>query len=319
MILIIILYALFASTFTISKAALSYSTPLFLVAVRFVLASIILMTYCAATRRLVAISQRDYFLFAQLAFCTFYLSFTTDVAALQYISSANACLIYNLSPFITALFAYFLYREKLSSKQTVALVVGFLGYLPLLQTMGDTGGSQGFHGELLMLCAVASSCYGWLIVKQLVVERGYHPLFINGVGILAASVLASAHAFMFEGIPSITFTGGAQPEMLVRAVNALVGPRYLDWGMFCIYTILLVIIAHIICYVLYAYLLRRYSATFMALAGSLTPLFAGLFGWFFLHEHISTSFFITLGITCIAIGIFYYDELKTMPEAERAK
>lgn len=309
MILIIILYALFASTFTISKAALSYTTPLFLVAVRFFLAGVILLGYSLVRKKMRRIPKRDYFLFIQLALCTFYLSFTTDVAALQYISSANACLIYNLSPFITAFLAYILHQETLSIKQAGALLLGFFAYIPLVQAMAHQGDSWQFRGELLMLCAVASSCYGWLILKQLVVDRKYNPVFVNGIGIFAASIVTSIHAFLAEGVPSIIFTGGYQPSFLISLVGAFTGNAYLDWGMFCIYTLLLVIIAHIICYVLYTYLLKTYSPTFMALAGSLTPLFAGFFGWFFLGEKISVSFCVTLSLTSCAIALFYYDEL----------
>lgn len=309
MILIIILYAFFASTFTISKAALSYTTPLFLVAVRFFLAGVILLGYSLVRKKLQYIPKRDYFLFIQLALFTFYLSFTTDVTALQYISSANACLIYNLSPFITAFLAYIMHREVISIKQAGALLLGFFGYLPLIQASAQQGEVLQFWGELLMLCAVVSSCYGWLILKKLVVERSYNPVFVNGIGIFIASIITGIHAFLVEGVPSIVFKGGYQPSFLINAVEAFTRTHYLDWGMFCLYTLLLVIIAHIICYVLYAYLLKTYSPTFMALAGSLTPLFAGFFGWFFLHEKISGSFYITLSLTSCAIALFYYDEL----------
>ena len=80
--------------------------------------------------------------------------------------------------------------------------------------------------------------------------------------------------------------------------------------MCAIYTLLLIIIANIIGYNLYGYLLHHYSTTFLSFAGSITPLFAALLAWFFLHETITKGFIMTFVMTLIGLWVFYREEMK---------
>lgn len=72
MILIAILYALCAATFTISKATLAYSQPIFYVGVRMLAAGLVIMASYRGiyrTERLIAMLTRDWRLFAQIVLC----------------------------------------------------------------------------------------------------------------------------------------------------------------------------------------------------------------------------------------------------------
>jgi drug/metabolite transporter (DMT)-like permease len=66
----------------------------------------------------------------------------------------------------------------------------------------------------------------------------------------------------------------------------------------------------LICYNLYGYLLRRFSATFMSFAGLTTPLFTALFGWIFLGEVASPAFYLSFSILSVGLLLFYQEELK---------
>ena len=77
MVLIIILYLLFASTFTLAKAALSYVTPFLFIAIRMMLGGSLLLGYYIfiARRQVIIQKNKDYLLFAQVIifhiFCAF--------------------------------------------------------------------------------------------------------------------------------------------------------------------------------------------------------------------------------------------------------
>lgn len=71
------------------------------------------------------------------------------------------------------------------------------------------------------------------------------------------------------------------------------------------------LISNIICYNLYGYLLTKYSATFLSLAGLITPLFASLFGWYFLNEQITWHFYMSIFLFSIGLFIFYQEEITT--------
>ena len=81
------------------------------------------------------------------------------------------------------------------------------------------------------------------------------------------------------------------------------------------YSIALIIIANIICYNLYGYLLSRYSATFLSFAGFMTPLFAAGLGWLFLNEQVTWHFFAT--IFMVIFGLYLFHERKPIVFEEK--
>jgi len=92
----------------------------------------------------------------------------------------------------------------------------------------------------------------------------------------------------------------------------LVGERLF---VLCGYSLLLVLIANIIGYNLYGYLLSRYSATFLSFAGFMTPLFAALLGWIFLSEPVSWHFFATM--IFVVFGLYLFHERKPIVFEEK--
>ncbi len=132
LLLVFLLYMLFASTFTFSKAVLLYATPIFFIGVRMVVAGIILLLYYYFfSRKRQFFKKKDWGLFTQIILFHIYLAYVFEVKALVYVTSSKACLLYNLSPFVTALFSYFLFKERLTRVQWLGLFIGFDAFLPL--------------------------------------------------------------------------------------------------------------------------------------------------------------------------------------------
>lgn len=309
MLLILILYVLFASTFTLGKIAIEYIPPILFIAIRMSFAGLLLLGYQYFFNR----SQwrydwRDTSAFAQIAVFLMFIAFVAEFWALQYVSAAKACLLYNLSPFATALLAYLLLAEKLTKKQWCGLIIGFLGFIPII--MQQTGMEQlTVHigvlsmPELFLLVAVVSSCYGWIIMKQLVKERAYSAIMVNGVTMLWAGILSLITSFVIEGNPRIY---AAQSPLYDLS------PYHYALLMVIFCTISLVLIAHVVCFNLYSVLLKRYSVTFISFAGFTTPLFAALLDWIVFGQVISIAFFATVGFVMIGLYLFYQDEFITI-------
>jgi drug/metabolite transporter (DMT)-like permease len=83
-----------------------------------------------------------------------------------------------------------------------------------------------------------------------------------------------------------------------------------DWVQFLKITCAVIVVGNFIYYNLYGYLLRTYTATFMAFAGFLCPLFAAVFGWYFLGEEVNATFFFSLFVVVLGLAIFYQEEFK---------
>jgi drug/metabolite transporter (DMT)-like permease len=305
MILVIIMYFLFASTFTIGKAALAYVSPFLFTGIRMTLGGSILLGYAYKNaKRRWFFDGDDYALFARIIIFHIFCAYTLEFWALEYVTSAKACLLYSLSPFITAVFSYFLFSEQLSIRQVCGLTIGFLGFIPILiaQTpIEEMTQHIGFLScyEIALILSVIASAYGWMIMKKLV-NKGYSFIVVNGVGMTGGGILAFLFSIAIEGFPVLKNT-----PVVISSVAQYYGVFTENILMLGIYSLTIVIIANIIGYNLYAYLLSRYSATFLSFAGFVTPLFTAVLGWVFLDEEVTWHFFATMIIIVYGLYLFH--------------
>jgi drug/metabolite transporter (DMT)-like permease len=292
MILIVLLYMLGASTFTLAKAALAYTQPIFFIGVRMIIAGVLLLGFLMVSKITWRFERRHYFLLAQIIVFHIYCAFVLEFIGLKAMTSSKACLIYSLAPFLTALLSYWFFAERLTKRKWAGLIIGFIGFCPIMLKATPTEGAT-YWGisvpEILMILAVFSSAYGWIVMKRLM-QQGYSPVALNGISMLGGGLLAFMTSAFFEWNDS---------ALLVTNMVAFVG-----------YTAALIIVANLIFYNLYGALLYRYSATFISFAGFICPLFAALYGMFFLGEQISWWFFVAVIMIALGLYLFYQEELK---------
>lgn len=298
MVLVAFLYMIIASTFTIGKLALRYLQPIFFIGVRMVLSGLLLLGYLYFFRRSQLIFRReDRWNFLTIILFHIFFSFVAEFWALQYLSSSKVCLFYSLSPFIAAIFSYLWFSEIMTFRKFLGLAIGFCAFLPVFISNTDAGQSAVWFlswPELAMLLSVVSATYGWTVVRQLG-RSGYSMFMINGIGMLGGGLLSLVVSFLLKGWPTMHSVSGSLPRDLL----AISG-----------YTLLLILLANVVFYNLYGYLLHRYTVTFISFAGFSTPLFAALYGRVFLGESVGGSFFLTVFLVSIGLYIFYQEELR---------
>lgn len=291
----LLLYALFASVFIIAKTGLNAVQPLFLVSTRMSLAGLLLLSYQLFVKKeRLSFTNKTWKYLILLSVFNIYLTNIFEFWGLRYLTTFKTCFIYSLSPFLSALFSYFLFSEKLTSKKWVGLTVGFVGFMPILmsQTSSEEQVGQLFFfswAELTVVMAAICSVYGWIVLKQLVNEYQVPPLTANGISMFIGGSLALVHSFIVEEW---------KPFPIIK------------YSTFFECTILLILISNLICYNLYGMLLKRYSATFMSFAGFTTPLFTALFGWLLLNETVTWPFYLSFIMVLIGLLIFDQEELK---------
>lgn len=230
----------------------------------------------------------------RLAIFNIYITNVLEFWGLKYLTSFKTCFIYSLSPFISALFSYLIFTEKMSPKKWLGLIVGFLGMLPILlsetTTEQETGHLFMFSwAELAVIAAATTSVYGWIILRQIVNENGYSPMFANGISMIIGGAMALIHSSFVEDW------------------NPLPVTEFLPF-LFCAGWLL--VVSNLICYNLYGWLLKRFSATFMSFAGFTTSMFSAFFGWAFLSESLTWALVTSTLIILCGLTIFYQEELK---------
>jgi len=293
MILVFVLFALFASVFVISKEALFHGAPFFLIGSRMLIAGGLFLLFAfIRERKWVLPKKRALFSLFLLAFFNIYLTNVCEFWGLKYLSSSKTCFLYSLSPFVSALLSFLLFREKLSSKKWLGLGVGIVGLMPLLLSQTSLEESVGTLlcfslPELSVLVAVFASAYGWILLRQLVAEEGLSPLYANGFSMLLGGLMALLHS-------GATETWNPLPVTHMYP--------------FALCFIALLVISNGLAYNLAGAILKRFSATFFSFAGLTTPVFTALFAFFAHKEVPEPAFWISYAFIILGLVIFYYEE-----------
>lgn len=295
MFFVFLLFALFASVFTVGKIGLEYAQPFFLIGARMLLAGIVLLGYeFYWNGSKFKIDWQGCRRILRLALFNIYLTNVLEFWGLKYLTSFKTCFIYSLSPFISALFSYIIFSEKMSVKKWIGLCIGFLGILPMLLSETsleqETGHLFVFSwAELAVVVAATTSVYGWILLRQLVNENGYSPQLANGMSMIIGGSMSLIHSGFVENWNPVPVT------------------EFLPFLLCCAW---LLIVSNLICYNLYGWLLKRFSATFMSFSGFTTSMFSALFGWALLNETLTWALFISTTIILFGLTIFYQEELK---------
>jgi drug/metabolite transporter (DMT)-like permease len=295
--IVIFMYAIWSSVFSLGKMTLQYCPPLFLTGARMFLAGLLLLAFLAIFKRSsFKLNRVQTLSIGLLAFFSIYLSNALEFWGLQYLTAAKTCFIYSLSPFFAALFSYLHFNEKMNSRKWLGLGIGFLGFIPVLLT--QTGSEELLNAfsffswpTLAIMGAALCSVYGWVVLRLVVKDHSISPLMANGASMLLGGLLAFGHSFLVE----------SWNPLPVEAHN---------FTPFLQGTLLMTLVSNIICYNLYGMLLKRFTATFLSFMGLLSPIFASLNGLLFLREPLSWTIILSTGIVCLGLWIVYRAELK---------
>jgi drug/metabolite transporter (DMT)-like permease len=290
--LAILEYAILASTFTIAKVAVAYADPLFLIGIRMVFAAPLMFILHKLQKGSTFTIKREHWpLFLCVSLFHIFLPFIGEFWALQFVSSAKTAITYSLTPFIAAILSFFLLKKKISTKQSLGLLIGIFGLLPIFISGDEVNYSAGEFlmvslPEFVLLLSVISASYAWFIVSKLM-EAGYGISLINGVAMFIGGCLSLGAWYVFSS-----------DEPAIRG----------DFNQFLLWTSLLIVVANVISYNFYGWLLRHMSITLMSAVGFFCPIFASIYGLFLLDEKLGMSHLVALVMVAVGIWLFYREE-----------
>lgn len=293
--LIVFLQALFAIIFPLGKMSLEYAGPFFLVGLRMIMAGTILLIYQFFTdRKHFVFYKKDLLSLILLSIFNIYITNSFEFWGLQYLNSAKACFIYNLTPFIDAIISYFMFNEKMTVKKLIGLSIGFLGFIPIIYFQG--GGEVDLphigwfsYAELAVIIAAITMAVGWIIMRTFSRNPHYSIITVNALSMVLGGSMSLAHSSFVENWNPAPYTA----FIPMIALTFVIG-----------------FIQNIICYNLYAWLLRRYSSTLISFIGFTMPLFGALFAWFMLGEVVTWDFYFAGIIVSIGLTMYYQEELR---------
>lgn len=294
------LFGTWTSVFSLGKIALEHSTPLFVTAIRMLAAAVILIGYLIVKKKnSLKLKKKQILPIILLAIFSIYLTNVCEFWGLKYLSSSKTCFIYSLSPFLTAFFSYLHFKEKMNFQKWIGMIIGILGIVPVLflQTGNENqAGGLGFLSwpALAVMGAALFSVYGWVLLRLVVKDNKgeeVSPLVANGYSMLIGGALALIHSFMID-------TWNPVPVNINGIFPFAKG------------ILIIIFLSNILCYNLYGYLLKKFTATFLSFIGLLSPFFTSITSWLLIGE--KPSWTILLSTTIVISGLFlvYKAELK---------
>lgn len=292
LLLAFVMYGFFGSSFVVGKGTLKYGGPVFLTALRMVLAASILFVAQVVIDRKKVVSPKGYW--PEIILLSIFNIFFTNVLefwGLQYLTSYQTCYVYSLSPFLAAIISYFALKEKLGGYKIAGLIIAFVGFAPLLIYKEATESKRFYISlpEWAMLGAVVATVTGWIVMRKLVYKKGFPVLMANSYSMFIGGIMAFITSAFFEGVQPLPVS---------------------NWQYFLTGMVIITLINNIAGYNLYAFLTKKFTVTLMGFIGFVTPLITALFGWLFLDEPVTLLFFISYSVVLVGFFLFSKEELS---------
>jgi len=288
MLFVAIMNICFAAALPLLKIALAYTSPDMMVAMRMVLGGLALLTYVVIREGMPAWRTLPWRLICKVALFEVYLLCLGEAWALERMTSAKASVIWSLLPLLTACAVRICQGIPLSRVQWFAMGIAMAGYSLTIDVHEVMQGGYGIP-ELMMMGAVCAAAYGYIVLEQLALEMQSVALS-SGLMMLVGGVGSLLTVIMGHGVQSVT--------------RAVTHPTL--WAvMACI-----VLFENVIGLTLQTFLMRRYSATFLAISIFMTPVCGVLIGVWFLGEPWYHMYGAALLATFSGVILFYHEEIR---------
>jgi drug/metabolite transporter (DMT)-like permease len=257
------LCGIWGSTWLAIKLGLRDLPPLTFAGIRFVLAALILFTIVALRGLHLPQSAREWRLLAYTGFLTITLNYALVFWGEQYISSGLAAVLSATVPlFGLPLAHWYLASEPLTGWKVAGVVLGVVGVATVCSGQLGTGGPLALWASLGIILAALATAHAGVLVKA----SGTHiePSMLAGIQMAGGCIPLLIAGILLEGNP-------LEFHWTARAVAAL---AYLT------------IPGSVIAFLMYYWLIRHTTVTWVLLIPLVTPLVAVLFGVLFAGETV---------------------------------
>jgi drug/metabolite transporter (DMT)-like permease len=189
----------FASAYALIRISLTELPPLTVAAIRFLLASslIVPLTFVLYRGSGSRITPGDLTIVLALSIVQIFLPNFLQNIGLEYTTASVSSVLQSTTPVFTLLLAFTFLKEKIGLRQVAGVVVGMIG-VTLLSTGGNLANLAGsvFIGNLLQIGVAASYALSGIVGKVLL--RRYQPMFIVTLTFVFGAALFTLFAVGFE-------------------------------------------------------------------------------------------------------------------------
>ena len=269
--LVVLTTSLMGSAFAIGKIGLAYATPIMLVALRFLIAGVIMAIIVKCLRMAHPKQMTDWLKIALIGFFQTAGVMGCIFVSLRTISAGQSSILTFMNPLLVVVFGTLFMKMTYNWRQWIGVILGFVGVIITLGAQVDLR-----IGTLFGFLSAISWAIGTLLIKKW--------------GVHFNTWVLTAYQMLFGGL--ILFVGSfllENPSFQVTALSITI----LLW---------LALMASIVQFAVWFYLLQTGEPGKTSAFLFLAPFFGVLTGWLLLDETIAWN--VILGGVCIFIGIF---------------
>src|SRR6266702_5623133 len=290
-----VLCVIWSSTWLAIKVGLRDLPPISFVAIRFVIAVVVLVAVSIGRVRVLPVRRSDYSLLAFTGLLMFALNYPLLFWGEKYVSSGLAAVLQATIPIFGMLFAHLLLPEEPMRWQRLAGALLALGGVALIcGRLLDRSGMLAFWGGLGIVLGAAGAAFSNVLLKRRAFE-------------LAPAMIA-AWQMLFVILP-----------LIVLGLTFEGSPTRFHWSAMSIFCLLyLAVIGSALTFLLLYWLLPRMTVTNLQTISLITPPGAVAFGWFLGGE--TFSLWSLLGACFVLAGIWIiFRKIKPAPQPEKVR
>lgn len=215
---IAVMIAIWGTTWAAIRVGLEDVPPFAGVALRFALASVVLLGVALALGLRPGATARERRMWLLHGPLSFAISYAVTYWAEQWVPSGLTAVLFATFPLFLALLAHrFLPGERLGPLAAGGILLGFAGVLVIFsEDLAVLGGRQVTVAAAVMLLAPFASAVGNVVVKRW--GAGIHPVSLNFGGMALTAVVVGALAAAVERDRPVEMTGTAVASILYLAI-----------------------------------------------------------------------------------------------------
>lgn len=283
----IAIYFIWGATYLLNKLLVEEVAPLYLAALRFISAGILIFILAKFLKYELKISKRQFIncIIAGFLFLTY--GNGVFVWALKYVDSGFAALLASTQPIFVLLLMRMLYGQKILPKAIIGVFLGLMGMILLVNQQDLSLKENSFIGMLMIFTCVLSWSYASVFVSKN--ELPVNHLVSSGYQMITAGFLLLLSSFVV-GEPWLS------PQQWSSTSQ--------------ISMILLILFGSIIAFSSFNYLLKVVSTEKVSTAAYVNPVIALMLGWYFLDEQLTPQSIVAALI--LLTGVYFINRKKRL-------
>ena len=281
----IAIYIIWGSTYLLNKISVTELPPLFLAAVRFSVASILIFGIAKVLKFSLKITKKQFLNSALVGFLFLVYGNGVFVWALKYVDSGFGALLAATQPLFVLLLMRLIDHKKMRPKSLIGVGLGILGMYLLVSQKELVTNEETLLGIFMIFTCVLSWSYGSVYVAKADVPKNYFVSTGYQMGI-ASIMLACGSLTLGENWTSpLVWSPKVQLAMLA-----------------------LITFGSIAAFTAFNYLLKQVSTEKVATSAYINPIVAMILGWYVLDETLSTQSIIAAVV--LLTGVYFITTRK---------